>query len=61
MQNTGLWAQLQGIKEVVTEPRESGRVFDSAIASYNLAVESGRGGLLMAVCRGKVRGRAGQG
>ena len=44
------------------EPRESGKVFDSALASYTRAVEAGRGGLLIAVCRGKVmRGAGGRG
>jgi Fanconi anemia group J protein len=41
---------------VVVEPRESGKAFELVMASYTRAVETGRGGLLMAVCRGKVKG-----
>ena len=55
IQNTGLWNELRAIKEVVTEPRESGKVFDASMAVFTEAVQAGTGALLIAVCRGKVR------
>jgi hypothetical protein len=57
-QATGLWAQLEALKFVALEPRQAGDAFDKAIAKYSAAVKSGRGGLFLAVCRGKVRGPA---
>ncbi|KAG2454208.1 hypothetical protein HYH02_001242 [Chlamydomonas schloesseri] len=50
---TGLWARLEGVKELVTEGREAGKGFEDAMARYYAAVRSGRGGLFMAICRGK--------
>ena len=47
------------MKQVLAEPRGGGDGFDKAIAKYYAAVRSGRGGLFMAVCRGKVRPHAG--
>jgi Fanconi anemia group J protein len=52
---TGVWNQLQQLKQIVPEPRKAGDEFDAAIAQYYKAVAEGRGGLFMAVCRGKVR------
>ncbi|WIA10207.1 hypothetical protein OEZ85_010410 [Tetradesmus obliquus] len=50
---TGVWGQLQRLKQIVPEPRKAGDEFDAAIAQYYKAVAEGRGGLFMAVCRGK--------
>jgi Fanconi anemia group J protein len=50
-----VWNQLQRLKQIVPEPRKAGDEFDAAIAQYYKAVAEGRGGLFMAVCRGKVR------
>ncbi len=61
LQATGLWAQLQGVKAVFTEPRESGKAFDTALSSYTMAVQTGGGALLIAVCRGKARTWLGRG
>jgi Fanconi anemia group J protein len=47
--------QLEGVKAVFAEPRRAGDDFDSTIRRYYEAVDEGRGGLFMAVCRGKVR------
>lgn len=55
-QATGLWRQLEGVKPVFAELRGAGDAFDKTIAKYYAAVRSGRGGLFLAVCRGKVRG-----
>lgn len=55
VQVTGVWGQLQRLKQIVPEPRKAGDEFDAAIAQYYKAVAEGRGGLFMAVCRGKVR------
>jgi hypothetical protein len=55
LQATGLWGQMEGLKQVVCEPRQAGNAFESAIQEYYQAIKSGRGGLFMAVCRGKVR------
>jgi uncharacterized protein (DUF2267 family) len=54
-QVSGVWSQLQRLKQIVPEPRKAGDEFDAAIAQYYKAVAEGRGGLFMAVCRGKVR------
>eukprot|EP00891_Asterochloris_glomerata_P003472 jgi/Astpho2/3472/e_gw1.00055.1.1_t len=53
-QATGTWAQICALKTVVSEPRGTGDNFDSCMAEYYAAIKSGRGGLMMAVCRGKV-------
>jgi len=53
-QATGLWRQLEGVKHVFSEPRQAGDAFDKAIARYYAAIKSGKGGLFLAVCRGKV-------
>ncbi|KAG2428118.1 hypothetical protein HXX76_011799 [Chlamydomonas incerta] len=50
---TGLWSRLEGCKTLVTEGREAGKSFDESMARYYAAVRSGRGGLFMAICRGK--------
>ena len=57
MQATGLWAQLQFLKEVVSEPRNAGRDFDAAMQKYTQAAQGGGGALLIAICRGKVQTR----
>ena len=54
VQTTDVWRDIEALKEIVTEPRESGRAFEASIATYTRAVEGGKGALLMAVCRGKV-------
>ena len=54
LQATGTWAQICALKTVVSEPRGTGDNFDSCMAEYYAAIKSGRGGLMMAVCRGKV-------
>jgi hypothetical protein len=54
-----VWNQLQRLKQIVPEPRKAGDEFDAAIAQYYKAVAEGRGGLFMAVCRGKVCALAG--
>ncbi|GIL55719.1 hypothetical protein Vafri_11262 [Volvox africanus] len=51
--STGLWARLEAAKTVVVEPREAGKGFEDAMATYYTAVRTGKGGLFMAVCRGK--------
>lgn len=53
-QATGMWSRLEAIKPLFAEPRAAGEAFDAVIASYYRAVDEGRGGLFMAVCRGKV-------
>lgn len=59
-QATGLWKQLEKEKHLFSEPRGAGDAFDKAIAGYYKAVKQSRGGLFLAVCRGKVC-RAGMG
>jgi Fanconi anemia group J protein len=54
-QATGLWKQLEGEKHVCSEPRGAGDAFDKVIAGYYKAIKQGKGGLFLAVCRGKVR------
>jgi hypothetical protein len=49
-----MWSRLEAIKPLFAEPRAAGEAFDAVIASYYRAVDEGRGGLFMAVCRGKV-------
>eukprot|EP00884_Botryococcus_braunii_P014094 jgi/Botrbrau1/22686/Bobra.0132s0029.2 len=51
---TGLWQALNDIKPVRCEPRGTGDHFDAVMDSYYSGVRSGKGGLLLAVCRGKV-------
>ena len=54
LQASGAWAQICALKTVVSEPRGTGDSFDSCMSEYYAAIKSGRGGLMMAVCRGKV-------
>ncbi len=54
MQESGTLRELQALKHVVQEPRQAGDVFDKTIASYYEAIRKGKGGLFVAVCRGKV-------
>ena len=54
LQATGTWAQICALKTVVSEPRGTGDNFDSCMTEYYAAIKSGKGGLMMAVCRGKV-------
>lgn len=49
-----MWAQLSRLKHIVAEPRQAGDAFETAINQYYKAIADGRGGLFMAVCRGKV-------
>lgn len=54
LQVTGALTALQAIKPVVQEPRKAGADFDQAIRQYYATVAAGKGGLFIAVCRGKV-------
>lgn len=47
------WAQLTAAKPAWTEPHAADEL-DVSIAQYYAAIKSGRGGLYIAVCRGKV-------
>lgn len=52
---TGVWSRLEQMKHVVTEPRGGGPdALQSVIMEYYAAIKEGRGGLFIAVCRGKV-------
>ncbi len=57
VQVTGLLDQVQAVKPVFQEPRGAGDVFDRAVKAYYSSVAAGKGGLFMAVCRGKVSKR----
>lgn len=51
----GTWSRLAQLKQVVTEPKGGGpEALKSVMAEYYDGVAVGRGGLFMAVCRGKV-------
>lgn len=53
-QNGGaVWRQLNMARHVVVEPRSTGEM-DEVMQSYEDALSSGRGALIMAVCRGKI-------
>ncbi|MEW5305652.1 MAG: hypothetical protein WDW36_008178 [Sanguina aurantia] len=52
-QSTSTWESLQSVKEVVVEPRGSQKEFDERLETYYAAVKANRGGLFIAVCRGK--------
>ena len=52
---TGTLARLEELKHVASEPRGAGEAFDRAVSGYYDAVKAGRGALLLALCRGKVR------
>lgn len=54
MQGSGLWAQINGLKKIVCEPRGTGDLFDKAMSDYYSAIRRGKGGIFMAICRGKV-------
>lgn len=54
-QASGVWAAIKEAKQIILEPRETGNAFDVAITKHTTAIAAGRGSLLMAVCRGKVR------
>lgn len=49
-----MWSEIERLKRIVCEPRKAGDEFDAAIAQYYKAVQHDKGGLFMAVCRGKV-------
>jgi Fanconi anemia group J protein len=52
---SGAWAHISATKTIVAEPRGGGaEALDAALKEYYGAVASGRGALLLAVCRGKV-------
>jgi Fanconi anemia group J protein len=52
---SGAWARISATKTVVAEPRGGGaEALDAVLKEYYAAVASGRGALLLAVCRGKV-------
>lgn len=54
-QTTGLWKRLASAKPIVTEPRGGGpEALAEVMKSYYDGVAAGKGGLFMAVCRGKV-------
>lgn len=48
-----IWDRLQSKKELVVEPRIASE-FQTALDQFNTAVETGKGAILFAVCRGKV-------
>lgn len=53
-QTTGLWKRLASAKPIVTEPRGGGpEALAEVMKSYYDGVAAGKGGLFMAVCRGK--------
>ena len=55
LQATDVWAQLAQLKHVVSEPRGGGgEELRGVMTEYYEAIEGGKGGLFMAVCRGKV-------
>lgn len=54
VQGSGLWAQINGLKKIVCEPRGTGDLFDKAMSDYYSAIRRGKGGIFMAICRGKV-------
>ena len=52
---TGLWSRLAQMKTVVQEPRIGGAdALQAVMTAYYSAISAGRGGLFLAVCRGKV-------
>ncbi|KAL4529286.1 hypothetical protein Ndes2526A_g04083 [Nannochloris sp. 'desiccata'] len=52
---TGLYARMDQMKTIVREPRTGGgEALQQVMTEYYAAIASGRGGLFMAVCRGKV-------
>lgn len=55
LQLTGLWKDLNDKKPAFCEPRGTGDHFDAVMDGYYASVRAGNGGMLMAVCRGKVR------
>ena len=55
LQATGLWQRIEAIKPVVQEPRGTGDAFDAAMRDFYAGIDGGRGAVLFAVCRGKVR------
>lgn len=55
LQLTGLWKDLNDKKPVCCEPRGTGEHFNAVMDGYYAGVRAGKGGLLLAVCRGKVR------
>lgn len=51
-----LWGRLERLKHIVMEPRGGGSEgLQKVMETYYHAIATGRGGLFMAVCRGKVR------
>ncbi|KAK9837585.1 hypothetical protein WJX74_000931 [Apatococcus lobatus] len=53
-QGSGMWSQINGLKKIICEPRGTGELFDKAMSDYYSAIRRGKGGIFMAVCRGKV-------
>ena len=52
---TGVWSRLSELKVLVQEPRTGGaEALQAVMKEYYSAIATGRGGLFMAVCRGKV-------
>lgn len=52
---TGLWSRLAQLKVLVQEPRSGGAdALQAVMKEYYSAIATGRGGLFIAVCRGKV-------
>lgn len=54
-QATRLWSELEAVKKVVMEPKGTGEAFDTVMTEYYDAIRAGRGGLFLAICRGKVK------
>jgi Helicase C-terminal domain len=59
LQATGLWQQIEAVKPVVQEPRGTGDHFDAAMRDFYAGIDSSRGAVLFAVCRGKVNEQSG--
>ncbi|KAK9863411.1 hypothetical protein WJX84_010706 [Apatococcus fuscideae] len=53
-QGNGMWSQINGLKKIICEPRGTGDLFDKAMSDYYSAIRKGKGGIFMAICRGKV-------
>jgi regulator of telomere elongation helicase 1 len=51
--SSGVWSRLQAHKAPLIEPRESSQL-KACIAAFDAAIASGKGAVLLAVCRGKV-------
>ena len=53
-QESGVWQSINRCKALVVEPKGSADEFNKAIKRFRHLVDSGKGAVFMAVCRGKV-------